>query len=256
MDIQGKVVVVTGGASGIGRALCEAFRTAGAAAIAVADMDRQGAEATAASLGGLAFACDVSREGDIANLVEAVERQAGPIDLFCSNAGVAVNDPSPEDVTSAPNALWEKSWAINVMAHVYAARALLPRMIERGGGYFLQTISAAGLLTQPEGAVYATTKHAAVGFAENLAIMHRRHGVRVSMLCPMGVETPLLRGMRSGPQHRARVLSPADVARAAVEGVAAERFLILPHDEVATFMQRKADDYDRWIAGMARMATG
>ena len=174
MQVAGKIVVVTGGANGIGRALCEAFHRAGAAKVIVADLDAAGARAVAASIGGAAFKCDVGQEKDIIHLIEETERQFGPIELFCSNAGIGGGfDPMSENAGGSSDEPWARSWAIHVMAHVYAARHLVPRMKARGGGYFLNTISAAGLLSQVGSPAYSTTKHAAVGFAENLAISHR-----------------------------------------------------------------------------------
>ena len=172
MDVAGKIVVVTGGASGIGRALCERFHRDGAAKVIVADLNLERAKDVAVTVDGDALACDVSDEAQVKALVEHVEARHGPIALFCSNAGIASFDTRPRDATSAPNEAWTKSWAVNVMAHVYASRALVPRMEARGGGYFLITVSAAGLLSQIGGAPYATTKHAAIGFAEALAIAH------------------------------------------------------------------------------------
>ena len=254
MKIAGRVVVVTGGANGIGRALCERFHEAGARAVVVADLDLRGAETVAAGIGGHAVRCDVSREDDIIRLVEDTERELGPIDLFCSNAGIATGfDPRAENAAGAPDAEWARAFAVNVMAHIHAARTLVPRMRARGGGYFLHTVSAAGLLSQVGSAVYSTTKHAAVGFAENLAITHRADGIRVSILCPQGVDTPMLRGLPPGPQRDDGVITAAEVAAAALAGIEAESFLILPHPMVADYMRRKVENYDRWIAGMAKL---
>jgi NAD(P)-dependent dehydrogenase (short-subunit alcohol dehydrogenase family) len=223
MKVEGQVVVVTGAAEGIGRALCERFA-------------REGAEA------------------DVARVVEETERRLGPIGLWCSNAGVLEVDPDPRDAVSAPDTAWARSWGVNVMAHVYAARALLPRYIERGGGWFLNTVSAAGLLNQPGTTPYAVTKHAAIGFAESLWITHRGQGVRVAVLCPQGVQTAMLDGAtHRSPAVLDGVLTPEQVADAAVEGLAAERFLILPHPQVADYIRHKATDYDRWLGGMAKL---
>jgi NAD(P)-dependent dehydrogenase (short-subunit alcohol dehydrogenase family) len=253
MKLEGKVVVVTGGASGIGKALVERFHREGAAHIVVADLNLPAAETVAASIGGTAVRCDCTREEDIQRLVEETEAKAGPIDLFCSNAGIADIDPDPENAASSPDAIWERAWKIHTMAHVWAARAVLPSMIARKTGYFLNTISAAGLLNQIGSAVYGTTKHAAVGFAENLAITHRDHGIRVSILCPQGVRTPLLEGLPEGGQNMDGVLTPDQVAQAAVDGIDQETFVILPHETVAAYMRNKAENYDRWIGGMAKL---
>lgn len=252
MDIEGKVVVITGGGSGIGQAMARRFRKAGARALVIADLNGDAAAATAAEVDGVAIRADVAVEADVAAAVELAESRFGALDLMCSNAGVSVRDPDFNNATSAPNETWTLGWNVNVMAHVYAARAALPGMIARGGGYFLHTVSAAGLLSQPGSPVYATTKHAAVGFAEALAITHRSQNIRVSMLCPQAVDTPMIRDAR-GSQGVDGVLSPADVADQVVDAIAAEQFLILPHPQVATYMQRKVGDYDRWIGGMARM---
>lgn len=253
MQVRGKTIVVTGGASGIGLALCRRFLRDGAAHVVIADRDEAVADKAASDIGCVAVTCDVAVEGQVIELVDKTEQLYGPVALFCSNAGVAAFDALPGDATSASNEAWERSWSVNVMAHVYAARALVPRMAARRKGYFLHTVSAAGLLSQIGGAPYATTKHAAIGFAENLAIMHRDQGIRVSVLCPQGVDTPMLRGLPAGPQQRDGVLSADAVADSVIEGLASERFLILPHVEVGEYLRRKATDYDRWIAGMARL---
>lgn len=253
MNVAGRVVVVTGGVQGIGRALCERFAREGAKSVVVADIDAAGATSVAAAIGGIGIACDVGVEADIIRLVDEAERRCGPIGLFCSNAGIVRFDPDPENAASAPNAAWERSWAVNVMAHVYAARTLIPRMAARGGGYLLHTVSAAGLLSQTGSAVYATTKHAALGFAECLSIAHQDDGIRVSVLCPQGVDTPMLRSGPAGAASVDGVLAPEAVAEAVVTGLAAERFLILPHPQVSRYIRNKAEDYDRWLAGMRRL---
>jgi NAD(P)-dependent dehydrogenase (short-subunit alcohol dehydrogenase family) len=254
MKVAGRVVIVTGGANGIGRALCERFQREGARKVVVADLDGDGAEAVARSIDGAGYTCDVAQEGDILRLIDETEDWFGPIDLFCSNAGIAAGfDPLSENAAGASNETWQRSWAVNVMAHVYAARTLIPRMRARGGGYFLNTVSAAGLLSQVGSAVYSTTKHAAVGFAENLAISHRAHGIRVSILCPQGVDTPMLRSLPAGPQSLDGVMTAEAVADAAIDGLERETFLILPHPQVAGYMRNKAENYDRWLSGMARL---
>jgi len=256
VKVAGKIVVVTGGAQGIGAALCERFAEEGATAVVVADLNLPGAEAVAARIGGAAAHCDVSHEGHILRLIEQTEFRFGPIDLFCSNAGILVADPDWDNPASAPNDGWARSWAVNVMAHVYVARHLVPRMAAHGGGYFLNTVSAAGLLSQIGGGPYATTKHAALGFAENLAIATRDRGIKVSVLCPQGVDTPMLHSVARGVPDRDGVLTPAEIAAAVIAGIDAERFLILPHPEVTTYVRRKTEDPDRWLAGMARLRRG
>ncbi|HLI98147.1 MAG TPA: SDR family oxidoreductase [Bradyrhizobium sp.] len=254
MQVSGKIVVVTGGANGIGRALCEAFHRAGAAKVVVADLDVAGARAVAALVDGAAFKCDVAQEKDILHLIEETERLFGPIGLFCSNAGIGAGfDPRSENAGGASDEPFVRSWAIHVMAHIYAARHLVPRFKARGGGYFLNTVSAAGLLSQVGSAAYSTTKHAAVGFAENLAISHKADGIKVSILCPQGVDTDMLRALPKGPQSGDGDLSPAQVANDALDGIAQETFLILPHPQVLTYMRNKAENYDRWISGMAKI---
>src|ERR1700753_1359132 len=254
MQVAGKVVVVTGGGNGIGKALCEAFHRANAAKVVVVDLDHAHAEAVAASVNGAAFKFDVGQEKNILHVIEETEKNYGPIALFCSNAGIGGGfDPMSVNAGGSPDEPWARSWAIHVMAHVYAARHLIPRMKARGGGYFLNTISAAGLLSQVGSPAYSTTKHAAVGFAENLAISHRADGIKVSILCPQGVDTNMLRGIPKGPQSGDGNLSPEQVAQDALQGIEEETFVILPHPQVLGYMRKKTENYDRWIAGMAKI---
>jgi NAD(P)-dependent dehydrogenase (short-subunit alcohol dehydrogenase family) len=254
MQVSGKVVVVTGGANGIGEALCRVFHRSGAAKVVVADLELDRAEQVAASIGGAAFKTDVGQEKDIRQLIEETERRFGPIALFCSNAGIGGGfDPLSDNAGGTSDEPWMRSWAVHVMAHVYAARHLIPLMKARGGGYFLNTISAAGLLSQVGSPAYSTTKHAAVGFAENLAISHRAHGIKVSILCPQGVDTNMLRSIPKGPQSGDGDLSPAQVAEDALRGIEQESFLILPHPQVIDYMRKKTENYDRWIGGMAKI---
>ncbi|MBI1359826.1 MAG: SDR family NAD(P)-dependent oxidoreductase [Alphaproteobacteria bacterium] len=255
MNVRDKIVIVTGGASGIGKAMVEKFHAQGVKALVVADLNGPGAETVAKSVGGIAVQADVTKEGDVQKIARAAEERFGRIDLFCSNAGISIRDPDIDNAASTPNDGWALAWSVNVMAHVYAARAALPGMIERGEGYFLNTVSAAGLLSQIGSAVYSTTKHAAIGFAEHLAIAEREKGIGVSVLCPQAVDTPMLGGA-AGSQNVDGVLSPEQVADAVVQGLAAESFLILPHPQVVTYMQRKTGDYDRWLRGMVRLRRG
>ena len=254
MQVSGKTVVVTGGANGIGRALCEALHRAGAAKVVVADIDSAAARAVAASIAGAAFKCDVGKENDILHLIDETERLFGPIALFCSNAGIGGGfDPLSDNAGGTSDEPFARSWAVHVMAHVYAARHLVPRFKARGGGYFLNTISAAGLLSQVGSPAYSTTKHAAVGFAESLAISHQADGIKVSILCPQGVDTDMLRSIPKGPQSGDGDLSPEQVAKDALDGIEQETFVILPHPQVLGYMRKKTENYDRWIAGMAKI---
>jgi NAD(P)-dependent dehydrogenase (short-subunit alcohol dehydrogenase family) len=254
MQVTDRIVVVTGAARGIGKALCESFASAGAAKVVAADLDGAGARAVAAGIDGAAFQCDVAQEKDILHVIDETERLFGPISLFCSNAGIGGGfDPLSVNAGGSSDEPWMRSWAIHVMAHVYAARHLVPRYKSRGGGYFLNTVSAAGLLSQVGSAPYSTTKHAAVGFAENLAISHKADNIKVSILCPQGVDTDMLRGIPRGPQSGDGNLSPEQVAQDALKGIEEERFLILPHPQVAGYMRNKVENYDRWIGGMAKI---
>lgn len=269
MELRDQVVVVTGGASGIGRALAERFAAEGARGVVVADLDEAGAIAVADAIGPTArgIRCDVTSEDDLVATIALAAEAFGPVDLFCANAGVAVGIDEQTD-----DAVWDLALGVNVRAHVLAARLLVPGWLERGSGYFLATASAAGLLTQVGSAPYAVSKHAAVAFAEWLSVTYGDRGIGVSCLCPMGVDTPLLHGIGRDPQSGAVVtpdddpspatsvvkaagvvLAPEDVAGIVVEGLRDERFLILPHPEVGDFVRRKATDHDRWIAGMRRL---
>lgn len=247
MDIKDKVVVVTGAASGIGEALARRFAQDGAGAVVAADVDTEHLERVSADIGAVPVRCDVAREADIVTLVETAEREAGPIDLFCSNAGIgAAGGPEASDE------VWQRIIGVNVMAHIYAARALVPRMLSRGGGYLLHTASAAGLLTQIGSAPYSVTKHAAVAFAEWLSVTYGDRGLKVSVLCPQAVRTRMTaRG--GGVAAVDGMMEPDAVAQCVVEGLADERFLILPHPQVLDYFRRKADDYDRWLRGMRRL---
>jgi NAD(P)-dependent dehydrogenase (short-subunit alcohol dehydrogenase family) len=248
VELAGKVVVVTGAAGGIGHALALRFAREGAKAVVVGDIDGPGAEAVGTSVGGFGQRTDVSVEKDVVALVTAAEQRYGAVDVFCSNAGIFV--PGGEEVADAD---WRRIFDVNVMAHVYASRAVVPAMIARGEGYFLSTVSAAGLLSQVGSAPYAVTKHAALALSEWLSITYGDRGLRVSCLCPQGVRTAMLADPHTPPFLLEGSIAPEAVAEAAVQGIRDERFLILPHPEVATYFGRKAADYDRWIRGMRRL---
>ncbi len=260
MKLEGKVAVVTGGGGGIGEALARAFVAEGAAAVVVADIDDDQAERVAGELSStgasaVGLRVDAGSEADVKELVRRTEVAFGPIDLFCANAGIMVAGG-----VEAPDDAWERIWRVNVQSHVYAARAVLPGMLARGEGYLLHTASAAGLLTQLGSAPYSVTKHAVVGLAEWLSITHGDAGIRVSCLCPQAVETAMTGGARAGGRAgdgasgaaRDGILPPEQVAAAVVAGLAEERFLILPHPEVATYERRRAEDRERWLRGMRR----
>jgi NAD(P)-dependent dehydrogenase (short-subunit alcohol dehydrogenase family) len=253
MEVADRVVVVTGAARGIGRALARRFANERAAAVVVVDVNADGATTVAREIGGMAVKCDVSREADVADLVSKVQNAHGRIDIFCSNAGIAVAG-GPEAVTSD----WQRIWDVNLMSHVFVARHVLPAMLERKEGYLLGTVSAAGLLNHVFSAPYGVTKAAALSFFEWLAIAHGDEGIRVSCLCPQGVNTDMLAAERNlGVDFlTAGALEPEQVAAVVIEGIRAERFLILPHPEVAEYFNRKAQDYDRWLKGMRRLRAG
>jgi len=250
MTVNHKVCVVTGGGNGIGRALGRRFAAEGARVVVV-DIDRAAAEAVAREIGALAIGgADVSDEATVRDVVADVVRRRERIDLFCSNAGIAVDGDE-----RTPTAEWDRCWSVNVMAHVYAARAVLPHMLARSDGYLLQTVSAAGLLTHIQSATYAVTKHAALAFAEWLAIAYGDRGIKVSALCPQGVRTNMLERAAAGGRSFLldTAIEPEQVADAVIKGLEEERFLILPHPDVAEYFQRKAADYDRWLRGMRRL---
>jgi NAD(P)-dependent dehydrogenase (short-subunit alcohol dehydrogenase family) len=252
MELRDKVVIVTGGGNGIGAALCKRFITEGAAEVVVADLDGDAATAVAEEIGATAAQLDVSDEAATRELVADVERRHGRIDLYCANAGIAAAQG-----LDMSNELWQKTWEVNVLAHVYAARAILPGMLERGDGYFLATVSAAGLLTNIGAAAYSVTKHGALAHAEWLSVTYGDQGLKVSALCPQFVETRMIEDFSTLEMDDSFIRSVAvttdDVAASVVDGLAAEKFLILPHPEVQEYFRNKANDHDRWIGGMRKL---
>jgi NAD(P)-dependent dehydrogenase (short-subunit alcohol dehydrogenase family) len=250
VKVQDKVVVVTGGASGIGRALAQRFAAEGARTVVVADLDEAGAGAVAGSIGAAAVPAgvDVADEQALVDLIDGVEERRGPIDLFCSNAGIFAREG-----LETTDERWDRALDVNFRSHVYAARHVLPRMIARGGGYLLHTASAAGLLSQIGSVTYAVTKAAVVALAEWIAITHGDDGIRVSVLCPQAVRTPMLSGAERSVATVDGVIEPEVVANAVIEALGEERFLVLPHPEVAEYVRRKGEDRERWLAGMRRL---
>lgn len=249
VQLEEKVIVITGGGSGIGAAMARRFAEETPAALILADIDIEAASAVAGDVGGVAVLTDVADPEANRELIEGTEDRFGPIDLFCANAGIGIVGDEQSDIS-----VWDRMWGINVMSHVHAARHLIPSWTSRGEGYLLVTASAAGLLTNLKAAQYSVTKHAAIAFAEWLAVTYGDAGVKVSALCPQFVNTPLLTDSEAfkalGGNH---TLEPEDVAAAVVEGLRAEEFLILPHPEVEKFFQNKANDYDRWLGGMRKL---
>lgn len=251
MNVKDQIVFITGAGSGIGEALSRRFAAEGARTIVVTDLDGEQAGRVAAEVGGVGMRLDVSDEAAVTSSIETVESEHGPIGLLVNNAGIATGGS-----VDVPTALWQKTWDVNVMAHVYSIRAALPGMLAAGSGYILSTVSAAGLLTNIGAAPYAVTKHAALALAEWVSMSYGRRGIGVSALCPQFVETPMLDVFGDAASQewvRSIAISPDDVADAVIDGLAAERFLILPHPEVETFFQNKANDYDRWLGGMRKL---
>jgi NAD(P)-dependent dehydrogenase (short-subunit alcohol dehydrogenase family) len=248
MELKNKVVVITGGTGGIGRAMAKAFLAEGAKAVMLADLNAPAVEAAAREIGCDGMACDVTQEAQIQALVKATEERHGPIDLFCSNAGAGGKGV----LTDADNAVWQKQWELHVMAHLYAARAVLPSMIARGQGYLLNTASAAGLLAALGTGPYTVTKAAAVKLAEFLSITHGDDGIKVSVLCPQGVNTAMA-PKRLGDGQTDGIIEPEQLARTVVDALRDERFYVLPHPEVEEYVRRKGNDIDRWLGGMRRL---
>ncbi len=255
MDIKDKHIFITGAASGIGAALAAECHARGAKGVSCADMNTAGAADVAARLGenGLAVYCDVTDQSAVDAAVKEAESAFGPIDLYISNAGIALGDGPDWTVISRSDASYEKVWRVNVHAHVLAARAVLPAMIERGEGGFLITASAAGLLTAVGDTSYSVTKHAAVGFAESLAITHGDDGIYVGCLCPQGVESAMTDGLDGSIIHQMGIMPADELARRTLDGVEEGHFMIRPHSEVVDYFQHKAADYDRWIGGMRKL---
>jgi NAD(P)-dependent dehydrogenase (short-subunit alcohol dehydrogenase family) len=254
MELRGKIAFVTGAGRGIGRAVCRELQRRGAAGIVVTDLDGELARTTAAEVGGLGLKCDVADAADIAAAVAQAEAQYGRIDLLLSNAGFGVAELDLDDALAEPTVLWERMWQVHVMAHVHAARAVRPGMLARGEGCLVNVASAAGLLSQVGDAAYSTTKHAAVGLAESLAITYGDRGIQVSVVCPQYVATAITGLDEAHPAGVIPgVLTVEQAATAIADGLERGHFLVLTHPEVLTYLQRKAADYDRWLAGMRRI---
>ena len=251
-SMMDKVCIVTGGGSGIGAALCRAMMADGAAGVAVVDRNLPAAQGIATELGSAAVAigCDVGDEAAVNAMVDAVMDRFGRIDVLCNNAGIA-NDG---DILATPIAVWDQQWQVNLMAHVYAVRAVLPHMVERGSGIIQHTASMAGILTSHGACTYATTKHAVVGLAEWLSISYHDRGIRVHLLAPLGVNTPMLDTSSDFARNAAGpIREPEEVARQVLDAFAEERFLVLTDPVAQTWMERKVSDIDRWLVGMRRL---
>lgn len=250
MELNDKVAVITGGSGGIGQAMARAFLAQGARAVVIADLNAETVQKSAAEIGCDGIACDVTNEAEVKNLVDFAIDKYGQIDLYCSNAGASGTRSGV--LADAPNEVWEQQWNLNVMAHIYASRALLPSMIERGDGYFLITSSAAGLLAAIGSGPYSVTKAAAIKFAECLAITHGDEGIKVAVLCPQGVDTAMA-PRRLGDGQTDGIISAEAAADCVVDTLRDERFHVLPHPEVEEYVRRKGNDIDRWLSGMQRL---
>ena len=249
MQVKDRVAIVTGGSNGIGAALCRQLAKENAKAVVVADIDVQGAQTLAREIGGVALKCDVSQEEEIFKMVQQTEEECGPVDLFFSNAGIMI-----QGLLNVSNADWQRIWEINVMSHIYAARMVIPKMLERDSGGFIITASAAGLLNQIESTPYTTTKHAAVGVADNLAINYGDRGIQVSVICPMAVRSLMTRNS-GGIGALDGMLEAEQVAEDVMVALEEGHYMIMPHAQVKDYLQGKAADYDRWVKSMQRLRT-
>ena len=247
MLAEGKVAIVTGGSNGIGAALCRRLAREKAKGIVVADIDAQGAHVLAGDIGGMAVPCDVAKEEEIIHLIRQTEERFGPVDLFFSNAGIMI-----QGLLEVSNADWQRIWEINVMSHIYGARAVIPGMLTRGSGGFVITASAAGLLNQIDSTPYTTTKHAAVGIADNLAINYGDRGIQISVICPMAVRSLMTRN-GGGIAALDGMLEAEQVAEDVMVALKQKQYMIMPHIKVKDYLQAKAADYERWIKGMQRL---
>jgi NAD(P)-dependent dehydrogenase (short-subunit alcohol dehydrogenase family) len=251
MKVTDKIVLVTGGAHGIGKALCERFAAEGASKVIVTDLDFEAAQKVAESIGGAAFRLDVADEAAVQTVVQTILQDYGRIDLICSNAGIG----GEEGCLEVSNAVWQQIYEVNVLSHLYLARAAFPSMLERGSGYFLLTVSAAGLLSHFDAAPYTVSKHAALALGEYLSIAYHDAGIRVSCLCPQGVKTAMLSTAADAPEHFLMdgAITAEECADAVVKGLESENFLILPHPQVADFVVKKAENRDRWLGSLRKM---
>ena len=251
MNLENKNIIITGGADGIGKALAERFLRESPNSIHLIDINPNVFH-VAESIGGKGYIVDVSNSEQFTLTLNEIIKEVNSVDLFCSNAGI-----QGHGTLNASDDTWDRNWQINVMSHIYAARVLIPHMLDNKDGYFLLTVSAAGLLNMPGAMPYATTKHAALGLAENLAIMYGNQGIKVSVLCPQFVDTNMLKTSElpadDHPLIKDGILSAEQVADDTVQGIKKEGFLILPHEDVLRYIQRKTQDYDRWIAGTRKL---